>query len=263
MKIDINYKFEINPDDLKDPVVLIGWPGIALVAKLAITSIKESINAEEFLEIMCYDFPPKSNVDKGKMEIPTAKVYYKPKGDKTHNDFFILTANYQPQTSEGVFAFSHFFCEEMKKITQGKIKMYISTGAMVTDSIKDEPLVYVCGTDDELVESFLKYKNTTIMQDGIIAGANGILPAWAGYYGYAPGICLLAETLPLPMMTLDPRSSKAIVSLLKDYFKIDMSFESLNKKIEEMETILERYKKQAENLMKGFREDRAPDSYFR
>jgi proteasome assembly chaperone (PAC2) family protein len=231
MEIRIVKKFEINAEELHDPVVLVGWPGIALVAKLAITSIKDSIKAEEFLDITCFDFPPKSNVENGKLEIPSAKIYYKPKYEKTMNDFFILTANYQPQTSYGVFEFSQRICEEMDKITKGKIKMYLSTGAMVSDKVRDIPTVYVCGTDSNIIDSFLEYDNTKLMETGVIAGANGILPAWAGHNNFAPGICLLAETLPLPMMTIDPRSSKALVTLLKDYFKIDMNFDELNRKL--------------------------------
>ena len=263
MELRIEQKFEINADELHDPVVLVGWPGIALVAKLAITSIKDSIKADEFLDIVCYDFPPKSNVENGKLEIPSAKIYYKPKYEKTMNDFFILTANYQPQTSFGVFEFSQRICEEMDKITNGKIKMYLSTGAMVSDKVREIPTVYVCGTDSNIVDSFLEYDNTKVMETGVIAGANGILPAWAGHNNFAPGICLLAETLPLPMMTIDPRSSKALVTLLKDYFKIDMNFDELNKKIEEMEDVVDKYKKQAEHFMKAIEDDKSADSYYR
>jgi proteasome assembly chaperone (PAC2) family protein len=263
MEIRINQKFEIIAEELHDPVVLVGWPGIALVAKLAITSIKDSIKAEEFLDITCYDFPPKSNVENGMLEIPSAKIYYKPKYEKTFNDFFILTANYQPQTSYGVFEFSQRICEEMDKLTKGKIKMYLSTGAMVSDKVREIPTVYVCGTDSNIVDSFLKYDNTKLMETGVIAGANGILPAWAGHNNFAPGICLLAETLPLPMMTIDPRSSKALVTLLKDYFKIDMNFDELNKKIEEMEDVVDKYKKQAEHFMKSIEDDKNADSYYR
>ncbi|MFX0180562.1 MAG: PAC2 family protein [Candidatus Hodarchaeota archaeon] len=263
MYINIIKKFDLKVEEIHNPVVLIGWPGIALVAKLAITSIKDSIKAKEFLSIEYFDFPPKSNVEKGKLEIPTAEVYYKSRPGKKENDLFILTANYQPQTPEGVFEFSQKFCEEMDKITEGKIIMYVSTGAMVSDKIRDEPMVHVCGTDQEVVKSFLKQKDTKVMDGGVIAGANGILPAWAGQKGFAPGVCLLAETLPLPMMALDPRASKALVTILRDYFNIEMGFEELDKKIEEMESVIESYKKQAEHFMKGVREDREPDSYFR
>ena len=263
MYINITQQFELNPDDLHDPIVLIGWPGIALVAQLAITSIKDSINAKKFLEIEYFDFPPKSNVEKGKMELPSAKVYFKSRKQKNKPDLFILTANYQPQTSGGVFEFSQKFCEEMDKLTEGKIKMYISAGAMVTDKIRDIPLVHVCGTDQEIVNSFLKYENTILMEVGVIAGANGILPAWAGQKGYAPGVCLLAETLPLPMMALDPRASKALLVILKEYFNIEMNFYELNSKIEEMEHVIDTYKKQANQFMKGPQEDPGSDSYFR
>ncbi len=263
MYINIEKKFELETESINNPVVLIGWPGIALVAKLAITSIKDSINADEFMSIQYFDFPPKATVEKGNLESPTAKIYYKPRDNENGNDFFILTGSYQPQTPEGVFEFSKVFCEEMQKITGGKIKMYVSTGAMISDIVHDSPLVYVCGTDQDLVQSFLEFDNTKIYEGGYISGANGILPAYAGTNNFAPGICLLAETLPLPMMTLDPRSSKALVSLLKDYFSIEMDFSKLNEKIKEMEHIFESFKKQADHFMKQIPEDRGADSYFR
>ncbi len=263
MYFKIEKKFEIQKESLKDPIVLIGWPGIALVAKLAISSIKDSIEAKEFMNIQYFDFPAKSVVEKGVLEIPTAKVYYKPTDTEDGNDFFILSANYQPQSSEGVFEFSKLFCEEMHNITGGNIKMYVSTGAMISDLVHDNPLVYICGTNQELVQSFLKYENTKLYEGGFISGANGILPAWAGTHNYAPGICVLAETLPLPMMTLDPRSSKALVTLLKEYFSLAMDFSKLDEKIKEMETVFESFKKQADHYMKGPREDKGSDSYFR
>jgi len=263
MYINIERKFELEKNNIKNPIVLIGWPGIALVAKLAITSIQESLNAKEFLNITCFDFPPKSIVEKGSLEIPSAKLYYKPTDKEDGNDFFILTASYQPTNPEGVFEFSKTFCEEMDKITGRNIRMYVSTGAMISDVIHDTPLVYVCGTDQDLVQTFLKMENTKLYEGGYISGANGILPAWAGANNFAPGICLLAETLPLPMMTLDPRSSKALVTLLKDYFSIDMDFSKLNEKIKEMEHIFESFKKQADQFMKPPTEDSGADSYFR
>ncbi len=261
MYLNIEKKFNLDLSKLKDPIVIVGWPGIALVAKLAITAIKDSIKADLFMEIECFDFPPKTTVEKGILTIPKAEVYYKSRSD---NDFFILTAEYQPQTSEGVFEFSRIFCDEMSELTDRKIKMYVSAGALVSDSMSDNPFVHVCGTDKDVTQSFLKFERTKLMDGGVIAGANGILPAWAGLKGHAPGVCLLAETMPLPMMNIDPRASKALVSLLKSYFNIDMNFDELNKKITEMENIFESAKKQADHLMHGDQEDREDnDSYFR
>ena len=263
MHIKIEKKFDLKPENIKNAIVLVGFPGIALVAKLAITSIKDSIKAEEFLTIQYFDFPAKSVVEKGSLEIPTAQVFYKPAEKEDGNDFFILTATYQPQSPEGIFEFSKLFCEEMDKITGGKIKMYLSTGAMITDIVHDDPLIYISGTDLNLIDSFLEFENTKLHEGGIISGANGILPAYAGANNFAPGICLQAETLPLPIMTLDPRSSKALVSLLKDYFSIDMDFKELNEKIKEMEQVFESFKKQADHFMQPPQEDKGADSYFR
>ena len=217
MFFNIEKKFDLDKASLNSPIVLIGWPGIALVGKLAISSIKDALKAELFLNIEFFDFPPKSTVEEGLLEIPTAKVYYK---SRKQNDFFILTADFQPQSAEGVFEFTKKFCEVMDDLTGGNLEMYVSTGALVSDKVFNEPKVHVCCTDKSIIESFLKFNNTTIMEGGIIAGANGILPAWAGSRGFAPGVCLLAETLPLPMMSLDPKASKALVKLLKEYFNI-------------------------------------------
>ncbi len=263
MYLHIEKKFDIEIEKIKNPIVMIGFPGIALVAKLAITSIKDSIKAKEFLNIQYFDFPAKSVVEGGDLQIPSAQVYYKPTEKEDGNDFFILTATYQPQTPEGVFEFSKIFCEEMDKITGGKIKMYLSTGAMITDNVHDTPLVYVCGTDQDLVNTFLEFDNTKLYDGGGISGANGIIPAYAGANNFGPGLCLLAETLPLPIMTLDPRSSKALVSLLKDYFSIEMDFSKLNEKIKEMEHIFESIKKQADLFVKPPQDDKGADSYFR
>ncbi len=259
MYFEIEKKFEI--DKINAPIVLVGWPGIALVGQLAINSIKDSIKADLFLNIESFDFPPKSSVENGVLELPSAQLYYK---SRDTNDLFILTANFQPQTSKGVFEFSRQFCNKMDEILgRDKIKMYISAGALVTDEINELPFVHVCGTDKDLVETFLKLENTKTMDGGIIAGANGILPAWAGSKGHAPGICLLSETMPLPMMNLDPRASKALVTILMDYFKIEMTFDELDKKIEEMETMFTSFRKQADQIMRGGSENDNPDSYFR
>ncbi len=263
MYINFEKKFELNKDEINNPVILIGWPGIALVGKLAISSIKDSIDAQLFLEIKYFDFPPKSFVEKGSLGVPTAKVYYK---HRESGDLFILTGDFQPQTPEGVFDFSQKFCEEMNIITDEKIKMYISTGAMVSDKSlnKKKPDVYICGTDEKIVESFLEFDNTTMMENGIIAGANGILPAWAGNNGYAPGICLLAETLPMGMINLDPKASKALVTLLKNYFDIDMDYAELDKKIKEMEDMLDKFKEKSDYFMRDHPLDEGhEDSYFR
>ena len=260
MDFSVEKKFDLNVNDINDSVVLIGWPGIALVAKLAISSIKDALKAQLFLDIEYFDFPPKSTVEAGILDMPLAKLYYISRDD---NDLFILTANFQPQGAEGVFDFTKKFCEEMDRITSGKIKMYVSTGALVTDKVSDDPKVHVCSTDEVLMSTFLELDNTIMMDGGIIAGANGILPAYAGVKGFAPGICLLAETIPLPMMSLDPRASKALVKLLNDYFNLDVSYDELDKKIKEMQNIFDSFKKQADWFMKGAKEDKGPDSYFR
>ncbi|MHA1805207.1 MAG: PAC2 family protein [Promethearchaeota archaeon] len=263
MHVEIREEMEINAEDLNNPIILIGFPGIALVAKLALTSIKDFLKAKLFLTINCFDFPATSNVNKGTLEIPTAKVYYV---SQATQDLFFLTSDYQPQSSEGVFHFCKTFCEKMDELTKGKIQMYLSMGALVSENVKDPPMIHACGTNKEILLPFTEHENTTILEKGQISGANGILPAYAGANNFAPGVCLLAETLPLPMMSLDPRASKALVTLLDRYFNLNMNYDELDKKIEEMQGIIDSFKKQAEQFMRrrgGEKKEGPEDSYFR
>ena len=65
------------------------------------------------------------------------------------------------------------------------------------------------------------------------------------------------------MMTLDPRSSKALVKILIEYFSLKMDFSKLNEKIKEMEKIIDSFKKQADQFVQPSPDDRETDSYFR
>jgi proteasome assembly chaperone (PAC2) family protein len=259
MIFNTEYKYEIPKGDLKNPIMMIGWPGIALVGKIAITTIIESLNAKEYIEIEYYDFPPKSIIEKGTMNLPTAKIYHK-SGEEY--DFFLLTADFQPQTSEGIYDFSKNICELMKDITNNNMQMYISTGALVPEALPETVKVHVSGTNPNIVEKFLKLENTKLMEGGFIAGANGILPTYAGNKGYAPGVCLLAETIPVPMLNADPKASKALVKILKEYFSLsDVTFEELDKQIKDLNKVISSIKSQ---VVKGFRKEKPIDeSYFR
>lgn len=259
MIFNTEYKFEILKSDITNPFMLIGWPGIALVGKIAITTIQKSLKAKQFIKIEYDDFPPKSVVDKGEMKLPTANIYFKSNNDI---DLFLFTADFQPQTADGIYEFSKNLCELMKGITDNKMQMYISTGALVPEAIPESVKVHVSGTDRKIVEKFLKLKNTKLMESGIIAGANGILPAYAGLKGYAPGICLLAETVPVPMLHADPKASRALVSTIKDYFSLsEVTFEELDKQVNDLEKMISSIKSR---VVSDFRKEKPGDeSYFR
>lgn len=259
MVFDIDEIFNVPISDINNPIMLVGWPGIALVGKIAIETIKDSLEAELFRKIEYDDFPPKAIINQGNMLIPSAEIYYKPGDD---NDLFLLTADFQPQTSQGIYDFCENLCEMMREITNGGMQMYISTGALVPEAIPEEVKVFVSGTDPDIVDGFLKIDNTKIMEGGIIAGMNGILPVYAGTKDYAPGICLLAEIIPVPMLPTDPKASKALVQVLKDYLNLaGISFEALDKKVNELEKIISSIKSR---VVQDFgKQGEGDNSYFR
>lgn len=245
--------------------VLIGWAGIGLIGKLAVESIKDSLDADLYLEIEYFDFPPKSKVKDGLLELPVAQVFYKSRRDEGKPDILALIANTQPKNPEGVYDFSKQFCETINELTDGHVKIYISAGALISDKVSEgKPVVNISSTDQANLDEFLEFENTTVMESGAIAGANGIMPTWAGRKGFAPGVCLLAETVPMPMMNVDPQASKSLVEVLSTYLEIDMDYSELDSKVEEAEDAFDNFKKQADAFMKGTKKSpKESDSYFR
>ncbi|MFO8020061.1 MAG: PAC2 family protein [Promethearchaeia archaeon] len=263
MYFNIEEKFDVAFEN--DVAVLVGWAGIGLIGKLAIESIKNSLNADLYLEIEYFDFPAKSRVDNGQLELPTAEVFYKSRKEENKPDILALISHTQPKNPEGVYDFSRQFCEKIDELTDGQIKIYISAGALISDKkTEDRSKVNISSTDKVKLDEFLEFENTMKMESGAIAGANGIMPTWAGRKGYAPGICLLAETIPMPMMNVDPEASKSLVEVLSAYLEIDMDYTELDKKVEDAEDALDNFKKQADAFMKGSKKSsKELDSYFR
>lgn len=263
MYFNIVKKSEVTFDN--DVAVLIGWAGIGLIGKLAIESIKDSLKADLFLEIEYFDFPPKSKVENGKLDLPIVELFYKSRKQENKPDILALIANTQPQNPEGVYDFAKQFCEKIDEITNGQVILYVSAGALISDEKnEDKPKVHISGTDQDTIDKFLDIEDTEIMESGTISGANGIMPTWAGRKGFAPGICLLAETVPMPMMNIDPQASKSLVEVLAAYFDIEMDFAKLDEKVEEAEDAFNDFKKKADAFMKGKKPARKEsDSYFR
>ena len=68
----------------------------------------------------------------------------------------------------------------------------------------------------------------------------------------------------MQMINLNPKASKRLVSALKDYFNIDMTYDELDKKILEMEEMLDKFKEKTDHFMRQYREKgTGADSYFR
>ena len=229
---------------LESPIALVGMPGIAMVGKLAVMNIVSSLHAIESSEVYYEDLPPHVIIDEiGEMKLPKVTIFYI-KNSEMSNDLLILTSDYQPLSSAGIYQLSDYVCGLCKKM---EVINVISTGAFVPESLK-EPYrrVYVSGTSKEFIDFFLESKTgkVVLMKGGYISGANGIIPAWSKVHYDIDGACLLADAL--PMHALDPTASKAIVEVLNERYNFKADITELDKRIEEVEFVSSEIKRKLE-----------------
>ncbi len=218
--------------ELNSPIAFVGMPGIASVGKLALEVLILSLKAEPILRILSDDFPPQVVVDKdGMMKVPECLVYLCKRIDQEH-DILLVSGDFQPSTSRGIYEYSDKIADALKSLNVGKV---IATGAYVPGEFPENPRVLVSATSRDFQEFFTELDQVVPLTDSVINGANGVIPAWVKLKYGIEGACLLAETVPL--LRLDPRASKLVVEVLNNRFQIGADVSMLEKKIEEMKTI--------------------------
>ncbi len=230
---------KIDPDALKNPIAIVGMPGIGNVGKNVVLTCIENLKADKILEIFFPDFPAQVLVDDNSLlEIPSATIYYH-KSEEKERHLFFLTGDYQPSTTKGIYEFS----ERVAQIFYNfRVKLVIAAGAFMTNTQVLTPKIHVSATSPETLRVFLSYKDAVIMDYGTISGANGLIPVIAYKKFGIEGACLLADTNPLGM--IDPLASKTILELLNYVFNLDIDLKGLLAQIKNMEELLEEIKTQ-------------------
>ncbi|MFW9830242.1 MAG: PAC2 family protein [Candidatus Thorarchaeota archaeon] len=218
--------------EIRNPIALVGMPGIASVGKLAIEVLIKNLKAEPIIQVLSDDFPPHVMIDdKGMMKIPECQIYLH-KNPKLKHDIILVSGDFQPSSSQGIYEFSDRIAETFKKMN---VKKIAATGAYVPGEFPETPKVFVSSTGPKFQAFFTELDYVIPMSDGVINGANGVIPAWANLKYGIEGVCLLAETVPL--LRQDPRASKLIVKVLNDRFDINADVSELEQRIEEMKGI--------------------------
>jgi uncharacterized protein (TIGR00162 family) len=227
------------PSKLNSPISVIGMPGIANVGKNTVINVVESLNADKIYEIFYQDFPAQVIVNKnGIITTPTASVYLS-EGNSSNKDILLITGDFQPSTPKGIYDFSTNIADLLNSFN---VELVISTGAYLSNKKVDSPKVYVSGTSNQLINEFLKFDNSILMEVGTISGANGLIPIISNKKFGIDGICLLAETN--PMTVIDPLASKIIVEMLNKILNLNISVENLDKQIKKIDELLDQIKTQ-------------------
>lgn len=205
---------DIKEEEFKDPICILGMPGIADVGKFAIDSLIGQLNAQSFMDFIFDDYPAGAIVDDSLLSAPKAEILFW-KDPSYRRDIILITADAQSLTPKGIYRISNFLTEI---IHQCKIKLIVALGAYPVNSRKIDskiPKIYASSTNRELLENFLSKNNCEKIQKGVIIGANGLIPTLAKARFNIDGIVLLAETDNIAMLNEDITDLKASITLLE------------------------------------------------
>lgn len=230
---DIVWKFDEKPE-LDNAILIEGLPGVGNVGKLAVEHLLDEIDGIKFGEMYSIYLPPQVLVkDDGIAELVSNKLHYKKNVGEEKRDLILLTGDYQGMTPQGQYKLTDNILSLVKELN---VDMIFSLGGYGQGKMVEEARVLGAATTDKLVEE-MKELGVTFSKEhpssGIV-GASGLLLGLGKKVYDIDGICLMGET---SGYFVDPGAARSVLEVINKYLKLDISYEKLDDKAEEVEEL--------------------------
>jgi proteasome assembly chaperone (PAC2) family protein len=265
--------------ELKNPFMIVGWPGIGNVGLIAVDTLRATTEAEEFGEIESWDFfyPRKVKIKTGlleDLEFPSNKFYFK-RFEKNDLIFFLGEEQPKKQTASNyaggkeAYRMANLVLNVAEKF--GCKRIYTSGAAVAFTHHSVRSRVWAVPNTEKLMEEIRKYPNTVLMSQvegrggqGFISGLNGLLLGVARKRGFE-GVCLMGE-IPVYFQGLlipYPGASKSVLEVFAEVLGIKIDFGKFDEKYQDMEKKIEDIYNQIPSEVKEQLEKLKEISYLR
>ncbi len=223
---------ELTNIELKNPILVEGFPGLGMVGSIAAKYLVKQLKAQKRAILYSPHFPYHVIVDKkGGARLLRGEFYFW-KNETGENDFIFLTGDSQAQTIEGQFEVANSILDFAEK---KKVKTVITIGGY-RNEVEGTPKVVAVSTNSVLLEKALKSKAVSSEAGTPIVGTAGLLLGLAKFRKI-DALCLLGETRGyLP----DPKTAKSVIDVLQGILGIDVDLKGLDEEIERSKEILGR-----------------------
>jgi uncharacterized protein len=194
--------------NLKDNILIEGFPGIGLVGTIAAGYIVEKRGMEPIGYVTSSKFPPMTTIHKGRPYFP-ARIYK----DKSSN-FCVLIAEFVVPASE-----VNGLAEAILNFAKANgIKQVISLAGMSSNKPGDTEIFGIASNDE--MANYLDSKKIQLIKEGVTTGVSGVLLAKCATRNF-PAFSLLAES---KTGYPDPKASAALLNKLSGLIgmKIDL-----------------------------------------
>ena len=227
MEVTINF---VEKRKYKNPMLLVGLPGVGSVALLAADHLITALNGVKVAEIYSHHFPARVLVEeKGLVRLVRNEVYCI---NTPKRDVLLLTGESQAQSQEGQYVLAESVVGLARDLGIGRI---ITIGGYAIARSVEFPRVIGAATSEEIIEEFSKlgveFGNGE--PGGGIVGASGVILGVGSLDGLE-GLCLMGET---SGYVPDPQAAKKVLEILSVHLSIDMDYTDLDAKAKQVELI--------------------------
>jgi len=218
--------------ELKNPILIEGFPGLGMVGRIATKYLAKQLKAQKLAILHSPHFPYHVLVNKkGSARLLRGEFYFW-RNESGENDLIFLTGDSQAQTIEGQFEVANCILDFAEK---KKVKTIVTIGGY-RNEIESTPNVVAVSTNPALFERALKAKAVSSEAGTPIVGTAGLLLGLAKFRKI-DALCLLGETRGyLP----DPKTAKSVIEILQRILNVTVDLKGLDEEIERSKEIVGR-----------------------
>jgi uncharacterized protein len=232
---------------LKNPVLIVGLPGIGNVGKLIAEHLKKEFKAEKIAVLYSPHFPHQVVMLKnGGIRLVGNRFYLlrSKSGKPLKREIVLLTGESQAITPEGQYEVNAQIVDFFKDRLKGGF-IYTLGGYSVSRNLAETPKVYGNVTNKAVMAQFKDSGVIFGKSRGMILGSAGLIIAFAKMKKMG-GICLMGET---SFLDVDAAAAKAVLKVLAKSLDLDINMQNLDKIIERTARTLKELEKQASGFV--------------
>jgi len=231
----MSVKLDKEPE-LKRPIMLCAWSGIANVGLVAVNTMRRFMRAEEFGQIEPYGYfdPTHVVIANGLIEdlrFPTTRFFSHRRPDR---DVIFVVGERQPENPEKAYEMAGEVLDVAERL--GCRRVYTSGASVTAIHHTSKPRVWAVPNRRRLIPEIRRYGNTVLMSEvdgaegqGTITGLNGLLLGVARSR-QIEAVCLLGEVpyylqgAPWPY----PKASISILEVLSEILGLPVDLHELH-----------------------------------
>lgn len=238
---------------LKNPICLVGLPGIGNIGRIAIGYMVHMLKAKKFAELYSPYFFPFVMIHNNMIHTLKNEFYFS-KGKE--NDLILLIGDCQTYDPKGHYEVVGSILDFLKGLG---CKLIITVGGFGTGKVSEKPNVYGSVTNQEMIKDYKNYGiNFDISgQIGTIVGASGLLVGLSKLYGMK-GLVLLGETTGFPIVT-DPTAAETVLEVLERILKIKIDLAKLDERVKAMHEFIKKLEDIQKQAIEQMQKEKKPE----